>query len=185
MSQPPPYDANLPPANPDKRPLPPGWIEQYDKKFYVNTRENPPRSSWVHPLGPPPPAPPPQSYGPPPGPPPPNTSYAQGSTYGPPSAPQGSYGQAGWSPNQGSGWGQPSPAGWQGYYPGQQSQPYSAPAKTKKSGMGMGTAIAAGGAGLLGGVLLGEAIESHEDFEREEAYQDGYQDGADFDGGDW
>ncbi|KAI0786501.1 hypothetical protein C8Q75DRAFT_276476 [Abortiporus biennis] len=39
MASPPPYT----PTNPDRRELPPGWIEQYDKNykawFYVNTRE--------------------------------------------------------------------------------------------------------------------------------------------------
>ena len=30
-----------------------------------------------------------------------------------------------------------------------------------------------GGAGLVGGVLLGEALESHDDYEREMGYQDG------------
>ena len=48
----------------------------------------------------------------------------------------------------------------------QQQQP-------KRSGPGIGTAVAAGGAGLLGGVLLTEAFENHEDNEEREAYQDG------------
>ncbi|EJD55063.1 hypothetical protein AURDEDRAFT_178889 [Auricularia subglabra TFB-10046 SS5] len=38
----------------DKRPLPEGWIRQFDSNnnawFYVDTRANPPRSIWVHPL---------------------------------------------------------------------------------------------------------------------------------------
>ncbi|KAI0637645.1 hypothetical protein C8Q77DRAFT_1087004, partial [Trametes polyzona] len=81
MSQPPPYTPNGPPPNPDRRPLPPGWIEQWDSNyktwFYVNTAENPPRSSWVHPLGPAPPAPQPSGYAPPSGPPPPdNRGYS-------------------------------------------------------------------------------------------------------------
>ncbi|KAF9518453.1 hypothetical protein BS47DRAFT_300025 [Hydnum rufescens UP504] len=41
----------MPDRNPDARPLPPGWIEQFDSKawFYVDTRASPPRSSWHHP----------------------------------------------------------------------------------------------------------------------------------------
>ena len=35
----------------DSRPLPDGWIkqwnEQYSTNFYVNTRASPPESSWV------------------------------------------------------------------------------------------------------------------------------------------
>lgn len=33
MSQPPPYSSNGPPINPDRRPLPPGWIEQWDARY--------------------------------------------------------------------------------------------------------------------------------------------------------
>ena len=156
MSQPPPYQqpGGYPP-NPDRRPLPQGWIERYDERcafvasrcgpgvlidtyvprprlatglgeprtihpivaissnklsvldrFYVNTFENPPRSSWVHPLGPAPPSPQPSGYAPPSGPPPPSGS---------PYPPQGGYG----------GYGQPPPQQWQqppppqgGYYGG-------------------------------------------------------------------
>ncbi|CCA66974.1 hypothetical protein PIIN_00811 [Serendipita indica DSM 11827] len=47
--------------NPDKRPLPPGWITQFDKNYntwyYVNTAEHPPRTVWEHPAGPAPPTP--------------------------------------------------------------------------------------------------------------------------------
>ncbi|KAJ3476794.1 hypothetical protein NLI96_g10918 [Meripilus lineatus] len=53
-------------------------------------------------------------------------------------------------------------------------------------GMGMGTVLAAGGAGLVGGMLLENALDDHNDYEREMGYQEGFQDGADFgDGGDW
>ncbi|KAH7105262.1 hypothetical protein BKA62DRAFT_689181 [Auriculariales sp. MPI-PUGE-AT-0066] len=42
-----------PPKNPDSRPLPEGWIEQWDSNhntwFYVDTRKTPPVSSWTHP----------------------------------------------------------------------------------------------------------------------------------------
>ncbi|KZV79191.1 hypothetical protein EXIGLDRAFT_782684, partial [Exidia glandulosa HHB12029] len=91
MSGPPPsYDAGRP-KNPDSRPLPPGWIEQYDANykswFYVDTRQNPPVSSWTHPAGAaPPPGPPPQQYAPPPGSPynqpPPQGGYGQQPPYG-------------------------------------------------------------------------------------------------------
>jgi len=51
MSFPPPYD-----GNPDRRSLPAGWITQYDPDykawFYVNTRANPPVTTWNHPSGP-------------------------------------------------------------------------------------------------------------------------------------
>jgi hypothetical protein len=37
-----------------ERPLPYGWISQVDSnsghRFYVDTKANPPRSIWVHPL---------------------------------------------------------------------------------------------------------------------------------------
>jgi len=46
--------------NPDSRPLPEGWIAQYDHNykawFYVNTFADPPVSRWEHPAGPPQPA---------------------------------------------------------------------------------------------------------------------------------
>ncbi|KAK7696537.1 hypothetical protein QCA50_001195 [Cerrena zonata] len=214
MSNPPPYDTGTP-TNPDRRPLPPGWIEQYDKNykawFYVNTNENPPKSIWVHPSGPPPPAGPPQGFAPPPGPPPPGGGGYPPQGWGGPgwqggSPPPGAWGpQGGWQGGPPGGWG--GSPGWQGppggyggpsmggpgYY-GQPQQPQyivqGKPAKEKKSksgGIGVGTAVAAGGAGLLGGVLLGEALENHDDYERDMGYQDGFQDGADFDGGggDW
>jgi len=44
-----------PTFNPDRRPLPDGWITRYDDNYrawyYVDTRAHPPRSSWEHPLG--------------------------------------------------------------------------------------------------------------------------------------
>ncbi|KAG8914770.1 hypothetical protein FRC00_010962 [Tulasnella sp. 408] len=60
--------------NPDSRPLPAGWIEQYDKNydtwFYVNTAANPPVTTWEHPAknaemppSGPPPGPPQDSQG--------------------------------------------------------------------------------------------------------------------------
>ncbi|OBZ71854.1 hypothetical protein A0H81_08115 [Grifola frondosa] len=217
MSQPPPYGpSGGRPSNPDKRPLPPGWIEQYDSSynawFYVNTMEQPPRSSWVHPLGPPNSPQPPSAYAPPSGPPPPdNRGYS-------PYPPSGGYNsQPNYQPSPppqqyGGGYGGyngPPQGGYQGGYQsgpppeqrgwfGGSSQPQQPvlvqESKPKKSGMGMGTAIAAGGVGLLGGALLAEAWESHDDHEREIGYdqgfqngdQVGYQDGYDngFDNGD-
>ncbi|EPQ59712.1 hypothetical protein GLOTRDRAFT_114321 [Gloeophyllum trabeum ATCC 11539] len=219
MSQPPPYNAP-PPENPDRRPLPPGWIQQYDHKykawFYVNTQESPPRSSWVHPLGPPGSPAPPSNFAPPPGA-PPRDAYGPGPGYnqGPPQqqwgGPQGGYGggyqnyggppQGYGGPPQG-GYGGP-PGGYQGGYQqapqsgrgwfgggstSPQPQVVYQQAPPKKSGMGMGTALAAGGAGLLGGVLVGEMIEDHIDDERQESYDQGFDNGADYGdggGGDW
>ena len=74
---PPPSQPAVPgePENPDKRPLPTGWIGQYDATcvfsalnisftnrwtsshkafFYVNTAAPNPSPTWTHPLGPPP-----------------------------------------------------------------------------------------------------------------------------------
>ena len=61
---------------------------------------------------------------------------------------------------------------------------------TKQSRFGGGAgSMALGVGGLLGGMLLGNAINSWEDHERMEGYQDGYQDGydngGDYDGGDF
>ncbi|KAF8525182.1 hypothetical protein BU17DRAFT_84102 [Hysterangium stoloniferum] len=46
-SQPPPHEG-------DSRPLPDGWMRQFDSNsnawFYVDTRASPPRSIWLHPL---------------------------------------------------------------------------------------------------------------------------------------
>jgi len=80
--------------NPDKRPLPSGWIEEYDPSyktwFYVDTRRIPPASSWTHPaaLAPPPPGPPPQQYAAPTTPAPPNVGNPPPQGYRNPS-PQG------------------------------------------------------------------------------------------------
>jgi len=47
----------------------------------------------------------------------------------------------------------------------------------------------AGGAGLVGGALLANAFDDHEDREREEGYEHGFEDGQDAGdfggGGDW
>jgi hypothetical protein len=69
------------PQNPDKRPLPAGWVTQYDrhskKWFYVKTTEHPPLTSWQHPLDNAQPTPTPNPSGPqqaPNGPPPGNST---------------------------------------------------------------------------------------------------------------
>jgi len=201
-----------PPPNPDTRDLPHGWVAQYNwdykQWFYVNTREQPPRSSWEHPLGPMPFAPPsgpppdrsysrspygggpggynsgyqpsygasPQGYG---GPPPnytnaPSGGYTGGGPYAPGGYQQGSY--------------PPENRGWFGGGGGGQQQPVYTQAPPKKSGIGLGTAVLAGGAGLVGGALLMDAFEDHDEREREEGFDQGYQDGwdnnqGDFDGG--
>ncbi|KAH7924831.1 hypothetical protein BV22DRAFT_1195641 [Leucogyrophana mollusca] len=227
MASPPPY------GNPDTRELPPGWITQwnpdYKAWFYVNTREQPPRSSWEHPLGPMQ-----TQFAPPPGPPnrewsrspygggqsnyPPSQQYGGGG-YGPgyqPSygGPQGGYGgpQGGYGgpPQGGFGGGSPYAPGppgggyQQGYQPesnrgffGGNQQPAYAQAPPKKSGPGIGTALLAGGAGLVGGALLMDAIEDHNEDERQEGYDQGFQNGenyadnndygggGDFGGDDW
>ena len=64
----------------------------------------------------------------------------------------------------------------QGYYPPQQGyygpqQAYGRPARSGGGGMGMGGGMALGaGAGLLGGVLVADAINDGQ----QDAYQDGY-----------
>lgn len=74
-------------------------------RFYVNMRENPPRSAWEHPLGPVP-----QNFGPPPGP-PLDRSYNR-SPYAGPSPQAAGYG-GGYQPSYGG----PPP---QGYFNGPQ-----------------------------------------------------------------
>jgi len=53
----------------------------------------------------------------------------------------------------------------------------------------MGTALLAGGAGLVGGALLMDAFEDHEDRQDQQAYDQGYDqgydNGNDNGGGDW
>ncbi|KAF8264299.1 hypothetical protein EI94DRAFT_502598 [Lactarius quietus] len=211
MAMCPKMSAPLPPAgNPDRRPLPDGWITRYDENYsawyYVDTRAQPPRSSWQHPNGPL--SSPQQStnYSPPPNP-PPNRAY-NGSNpsypgqYGSPqtynqTSPYSS-GYQGGQPDQRN---FPSP---QGGYPGSQypsqgwtqgggwqqsqqppSQVYTQPqSQPTRHGLGRG----AGGAGLVGGLVLGEMFEHHEERERDEAFDQGYIDGQDNDfggGGGW
>lgn len=80
---------------------------RYQAWFYIDTRQNPPRSSWEHPLGPPPPV----NYVPPPGPPSNNI------------APPPNYNQ-GWDNRSNSPYSQQSPYPQSSPYPQQQQQPY-------------------------------------------------------------
>ncbi|KAI6168931.1 hypothetical protein EDD17DRAFT_1502913 [Pisolithus thermaeus] len=158
---------DYPPPNPDSRELPPGWIQQYNWEFYVNTREQPPRSVWEHPLGPLP-----QGYNRSPGyqpsyNPPPPPGYSHPGNYG--NVPQGGY--------PGGGYPSSYPQEDRGFFggtSGQLQQP-----QRKKHGMGTGAMLGAGAAGLVGGAVLGELFEHHEEREREEAYDDGYDRGYD------
>ncbi|KAF7433588.1 hypothetical protein PC9H_005549 [Pleurotus ostreatus] len=224
--------------NPDKRPLPQGWITQYDSRYYVNTSASPPVTVWEHPLGAPPPAPPPSHYAPPPGPPPPNHNTYPGQTHPivttailkgnmgdtqvqaeeaqaaiPGNSPATAHphnpntadttphpppeagadtsnlplsrigskprrlnkegkarrlfgGLFGKKPSSGYG-------GGGGY--GQQQQPVYAQAPAKSGGMGMGGMLAAGGAGLIGGALIANALDDSQ----EDAYREGYEDAQD------
>ncbi|KAG8977624.1 MutS protein msh4 [Tulasnella sp. 425] len=118
--------------NPDSRPLPPGWITQYDKNydawFYVNTAATPPVTTWEHPgqnAYAPPPVPPPG--------PPPSNQYNQGYSPG--------YNQGGQYPQQQ----QP------GYF--QQSPPPQQYAQQQSYGNDRGPGKSGGG--LLGKLLGG------------------------------
>ncbi|THH32173.1 hypothetical protein EUX98_g2038 [Antrodiella citrinella] len=192
-SQPPLFDANGRPVNPDRRELPYGWIEQYDKN--VLTHAEGPASFAPPPFAPPPPPPPPQSRGYP---------YSQGpyAQQGPPQGgwgyqgPPPGYGQGNWGPPQGQSWGAP-----QGSYGYQQGPPQGYPAGPPAQqvviineddrdrdrydgydngyrhhgggGGGLGLGLAAGGAGLLGGVLLGEALENNNNNSFDQGFIDG------------
>lgn len=164
---------------PDPRPLPPGWASQfnphYGRWFYIDTSVNPPRSSWVHPADEQP-----AGYAPPPGPPDASRGISGGGYGPPPGSSQGGYGgppaqqgYGGYGPPPGQygppqGYGAPSyGAGYapQGYGP----PPASAPAQQtvvmeqqapqKKHGLGaMGGAALGLGGGLLGGMLISDAI---------------------------
>ncbi|KAI9448513.1 hypothetical protein H4582DRAFT_1901106 [Lactarius indigo] len=187
MSAPPP--SSPPTVNPDRRQLPDGWITRWDDKYYVDTRAQPPRSSWAHPLGAAPSSPQPSTTYAPPSNPPPNRAYNSsgpsfpGQYVGPqqynqtspyPSGPGYQVGQpdqrnfqsvppqpqGGYPPPQGYGY--PAQQGWpQGGW--QQQQPVYAQPQQQPARGGRG-----GGMGM-GGLALG--------------FQDG-QDG-DYDGGDF
>ncbi|KAH8657030.1 hypothetical protein BGZ60DRAFT_434686 [Tricladium varicosporioides] len=115
--------------------------------------------------------------------------YGQQGAYGGgyPQQQYGGYPQQGY-PQQGYG-GYPPQQGYGGY--GQQPMygGYGQQQKAKKSGGGMGMAGGAAlglGAGLVGGALIANAVEDHDEHEYEQGYQDGqdsYGGGFD-DGGD-
>jgi len=188
-------------GNPDRRPLPDGWITRWDDNYrawyYVDTRAQPPRSSWDHPLGLPPSSPP-GGYAPPSNA-PPNRNYGgnappynsqQGQSYSEPvSQPPYSGGfQSGTQEprvypqqgQQGSTGGYRNP-GWQqpGWQQPQQGYAQSAPPAAQQPSHGGRNALLAGGAGLLGGLVLTEAFEHHEHREEERAYDQGYDQGFD------
>ncbi|KAL6297978.1 hypothetical protein BKA93DRAFT_820591 [Sparassis latifolia] len=186
------------PRNPDSRDLPPGWIEQYDAKFYVNTREDPPRPSWVHPLGPPSSSP--HHYAAPSGPPPPDRRSASPyspSGYNPPvrygqgpPPPQQRYDSytpqyGGPSPGRSPG---PGPVSPYGSRPPVQQQDEQRGARPARSIMASGQPspqvrlclrairpCISCGAGLLGGFLLTEGIEKFEHHEQEVGFERGEQ----------
>lgn len=85
----------------------------------------------------------------------------------------GGYPQQGGYPPQGGYYGGPQ-QGYGGGY-GQQQQ-YGRPQKSGGGGMGaMGGAALGLGAGVIGGALIADAVDDHEDHEQQEAYQDGYR----------
>jgi hypothetical protein len=108
-------------------------------------------------------------------------NYGQQQQYG-----GGGYGQQQGYPPQGYGGGYPQQGyGQQGGYGGGgygQQQQYGQPRKSGGLGTAGGAALGVGG-GLIGGMLLMDAIDDHEDNEQQESYQDGYQDGQDNDDG--
>ncbi|KAE9388115.1 hypothetical protein BT96DRAFT_981155 [Gymnopus androsaceus JB14] len=164
----------LPNENSDGRPLPPGWITQYDNKyrawFYVNTVANPPVTTWVHPLGEAPL---------------PNPTYTAPAV--PLPSPGYGYdnGQGQYPGHAGPGYQSSPPPPPQGYSPGpvynqEENKGFfsggssnngtpapqmigSGQAPPHKSGMGMGTMVGVGAASLVGGVILGEMLEGHHD----------------------
>ncbi|KAI5960723.1 WWM1 [Candida margitis] len=125
-----------------------------------------------------------------------NRPQQQQPGYGGGVPPQQGYG--GYPPQQGygyppQGYGGYPPQGYGGYppqgygqYPPQQQQQQQQPQRSRFGGGAGNMALGVGG-GLLGGMLLGNAINGWEDHERMEGYQDGYQDGydnGDYGGGD-
>ncbi|KAH9012032.1 hypothetical protein EDB84DRAFT_1537763 [Lactarius hengduanensis] len=217
MSAPPP--SSPPTVNPDRRQLPDGWITRWDGNYhawyYVDTRAQPPRSSWAHPLGAAPSSPQPSTAYAPPSNPPPNRAYNSGGPSFPgqyvgpqqysqtspyPSGPGYQVGQPdqrnfqGLSPQpQGGypqGYGYPAQQGWQGGWQQAQQPVYPQPQQQSSRGSGRGGGgIGMGGLALAaGGGLLGGALleNAFEDHDRDE-YNEGFQDGqdGDYDGGDF
>ncbi|QRV74827.1 Got1 domain-containing protein [Ceratobasidium sp. AG-Ba] len=136
-------------GNPDGRPLPPGFVTQFDPQynawFYINTGSQPPRSQWIHP------ADHHDQNNPPNGGVNWDARYPSQGDRGPPS---GQFGGGGYAP-QGS------------YGPG---GGYPPPQVQQKSSSNTGAMLAAGGAGLVGGALIANALSDDD-------YQDGYEAG--------
>jgi hypothetical protein len=95
--------------------------------------------------------------------------------YGQPGYGQPAYGgyapqQAGYGgyPQQGGYGGYPQQGGYGGYPP---QQAYGRPGRSGGGGMGMGGAALGAGAGLVGGMLLMDAIDDNQ----QESYQEGYR----------
>jgi len=178
--------------NPDNRPLPSGWIEQYDPRnnawFYVNMNVNPPETTWVHPV------PSEGAFSPPPGPPPPApyggpNAYPQGPQY-PQQYGEQYEGERGLgSSHRGRGRGRGrgghsggGPSYGPGYGGGYQEQPhnYAPQQEPQHSGMSGGAKMALGaGVGLVGGFLLGEEFEHIKHKSYEEGLHQGEQIGHD------
>ncbi|KAG2345023.1 hypothetical protein BDR05DRAFT_144831 [Suillus weaverae] len=154
---------STPPPNIDSRPLPRGWLAQYNWEykawFYVNEMEHPPRSSWEHPLGPP-------QYTPPPGPPPPNRDFNR-SPY------QDGYNQAP-APRLPTCRRQRLPC--QAAFSASTTCLCATAGSSEEERTRSGH-CSAGGAGLVGGAILMDAFENHEDNVRDEAYDQGYDNG--------
>jgi len=115
---------------------------------------------------------------------PPRTQYPAQPGYGgfPPQQAYGGYPPQGYGGYPPQGYGGYPPQGYGGYPPQQ--------AQRSRFGGGAGNMALGVGGGLLGGMLLGNAMNDWGDSERMEGYQDGYQDGfdnggGDFDGGDF
>ncbi|KAH9963368.1 hypothetical protein BGW80DRAFT_1352120 [Lactifluus volemus] len=185
----------------------------YHAWYYVDTTKNQSQSQWHHPLDRPSSANPQPSFAPPPNPPPrsayasyqqapggynPGGGYVDPQDRGyqqqqPPQQPH--YTPPGYDGyrNQGQGW-----PGWQQQQQQQPPQPvYVSPSGQPAvqqptnagrhhlgRGGGLGTAALAGGAGILGGVVLAEAFERHERHDEAEAYTEGFAD-AQYQDGDY
>jgi len=190
--------------NPDTRPLPAGWIEQYDPNyktwFYVDTGARPPMSSWQHPatlVTSPPPYPPPSTTR--------GVGYPPQQGYGNPQS-QGGYGQG-----QGSypGYDRSPQPNWQPYpsqerepagyafrpdssssqpdwYRQQQQQQQQQQQAQPKHNSGMVPIAGAAVAGLLGGAIIEHLVEEKGEG-YDEGFDQGYNDGDtnDGDNGGW
>ncbi|KDN50707.1 hypothetical protein RSAG8_01205, partial [Rhizoctonia solani AG-8 WAC10335] len=134
-------------GNPDSRPLPPGFVTQFDTSyntwFYINTQANPPRSQWLHP------ADHHDQNNPPPG----GVNWNA-------LAPGGGTPGGGYSPG-------PGPAYGQGGYDRGTQQGYPPPQAQHKSSSNTGAIVAAGAVGVVGGALIANAMSDDDD------YQDG------------